>query len=99
MKSQCVQAQGHQERAEVVVVRESRAAMKHPEGELDADAVLLHHHAGLLHLAIVVEHLPEPEVKQEAFGAAHLDSEHSRVRGIGHDVDGQDVHRCFQVMR
>lgn len=80
MKNQSVQAEGHQERAEVVVIQETRGAMEHSEDELYTGAVLLHHHAGLLHLTVIIEHLVEPEVEQEVIGAPHLDAEHGRVR-------------------
>lgn len=65
--------------------------MEHPEDELDAGAVLLHHHARLLHLPIIVELLVEPGVEQGAIGALHLHPEHRRVRRVGCHVDGQDV--------
>lgn len=70
--------------------------MEHPEDELDAGAVLLHHHVRLLHITIIVERLVEPEVEQEVIGALRLDTEHGRVRGGRHHVDAQDVHHRRQ---
>lgn len=67
--------------------------MKHSEDELDAGAVLLHRDARLLHLTVIVERLLEPEVEQGWIGALHLDTEHGRVRGVRHDMDGQDIHQ------
>lgn len=70
--------------------------MEHPEDKLYTGAVLMHYHAGLLHITVIIECLVEPEVQQEVIGTLHLDPEHGHLRGVGHYVDGQDVHLCRQ---